>query len=246
MKMATDYRSRIYESYASSFQGVDLCFDGGAAKRWGRNYETYLRGWLPQDKGAAILDVACGGGYLLHFLKSKGYANLSGIDISNEQVGLARQVCEEVIEGDVLDYLSYTSERYDLIIGLDIVEHFGKNEVIPFLEGCGRALNPGGRIILQTPNANSPWGAMYRYGDFSHEVIYNPKVLSHLMQIAGFGDPEAREAGPVVQGIKSAVRYGLWKMMRLAVKAGHYIETGGSGGSILTRAFLISGNKQHY
>jgi len=243
MKTATDYRSRIYETYASGFEGVDLRFDEAAAARWGRNYEAYLRSWLPQGKDAAILDVACGGGYLLHFLKSKGYANLSGIDISREQVGLARQVCDQVIEGDVLDYLSYTSERYDLIIGLDIVEHFGKNEVIPFLEGCCRSLNLNGRIILQTPNANSPWGAMYRYGDFSHEVIYNSKVLSHLLKIAGFGEMEAREAGPVVHGIKSAVRYGLWRMMRLMLKAWHYVEIGSSGGSILTRAFLISGQK---
>ncbi|MCP4709564.1 MAG: hypothetical protein GY869_13135 [Planctomycetes bacterium] len=169
---------------------------------------------------------------------------MNSYDISSEQVGLARQVCEDVVEGDVLDYLSYNSERYDLIIGLDIVEHFGKNEVIPFLEGCGKALNPGGRIILQTPNANSPWGAMYRYGDFSHEVIYNPKVLSHLLKIADFEEMEAREAGPVVHGIKSVVRYGLWRTMRLMLKACHYIEIGNGGGSILTRAFLISGNKK--
>ena len=243
MKTARDYRSRIYETYASGFEEVDLHFDEATAERWGRNYEFYLRGWLPRDKEAAILDGACGGGYLLHFLKSKGYANLTGIDISGEQVGLARQVCGNVIEGDVLDYLSYTADRYDLIIGLDMVEHYGKNEVIPFLEGCGKTLNPNGRIILQTPNSNSPWGAMYRYGDFSHEVIFNPKVLGHLLKIAGFEKLEAREAGPVVHGIKSAVRYGLWRTMRLMLKACHYIETGGSGGSILTRAFLISGQK---
>ncbi|MCP4709471.1 MAG: hypothetical protein GY869_12660 [Planctomycetes bacterium] len=81
MKTAIDYRRRIYETYASGFEEVDLRFDEAAAVRWGRNYETYLRSWLPRDKDAAILEVACGGGYLLHFLKNKGYRNLSGIDI---------------------------------------------------------------------------------------------------------------------------------------------------------------------
>lgn len=45
-----DYRSRIYERYASCFQDAGAEFDAVAADRWGRAYDWYLRGWLPERR----------------------------------------------------------------------------------------------------------------------------------------------------------------------------------------------------
>ena len=86
-----NYRDRIYVNYASNFQDAGETFDEHASQRWGMSYGYYLRGWLPVSKDANIAEVACGGGRLLNFFKRKGYDRLWGVDLSPQQVKLARQ-----------------------------------------------------------------------------------------------------------------------------------------------------------
>ena len=238
----TDYRIRIYREYASRMQDAAAVFDEAGAVRWGRAYDTFLKGWLP-EKGAAILDVACGGGKLLHFLKSRGYTDLQGVDVSPEQVTLSKQVTENITEVNALDYLEEKQGAYDLITGLDIVEHFQKSEVLKFLDACYSALKPGGRIILQTPNPESPWGMMVRYGDFTHEVCFSPNSLKQLLSLCGFVEIQSRETGPVIHGVASLGRYLIWKVIRVGLAICNLAETGSRGSGIYTRVFLISGRK---
>jgi 2-polyprenyl-3-methyl-5-hydroxy-6-metoxy-1,4-benzoquinol methylase len=240
-----DYRELIYEKYASCFQGYKPDFDIAADKRWGQAYKSFLRGWLPERKDAAILEVACGSGKLLRFLKEQGYTDIAGVDISPEQVSLAKQVTENVVEDNVLDFLESTEKRYDLIIGLDIIEHFTKDEALHFLQASSKALKSGGRIIIQTPNADSPWGGTIRYGDFTHEICFNPNALRNLLNLLGFQHIEAREGGPVVHGVVSFVRYVIWQLIRLILKIWNLAETGSAGSNVYTRVFLISGIKEN-
>jgi len=238
----TDYRTRIYKEYASRMQDTPIVFDEVEAVRWGRAYDTFLKGWLP-EKNVAILDVACGGGKLLHFFKSRGYTDLQGVDVSPEQVTLSKQVTENITEVNSIDYLEEKKESYDFITGLDIIEHFQKSEVLKFLDASYGALKPGGRIILQTPNAESPWGMTHRYNDFTHEIAFNPNSLKRLLSLCGFFEIESREAGPVIHGVVSLGRYLIWKAIRVGLAIWNLAETGSRGSDIYTRVFLISGRK---
>ena len=242
--LTNDNRSRIYERYASGFQDAGPTFDERGASRWGRAYQMrYLRGWLPPDPSAAILDVGCGGGRLLYMLRQLGYKNLTGVDISPEQVALARQVCPNVIECSVLEFLRDQEGAFDMVIGLDIIEHFRKEEVLRFLDLCNRALRPSGRIVLQTLNGDTPWGTVHRYGDFTHEVGFNSNSLGRLLVLAGFSGIAARETGPVVYGVKSAVRCVLWRIIRLGLELWNLAETGARGSGVYTRIFIMSATK---
>jgi 2-polyprenyl-3-methyl-5-hydroxy-6-metoxy-1,4-benzoquinol methylase len=245
MTMSEGYRQRIYEQYASGFQDASEVFDTGAATRWGKAYDYYFRNWLPADPTATILEVACGGGRLLHFLKTRGYVQVSGVDISPEQVRLARQVVETVEEAHVIAFLEKHKNTYELIIGLDIVEHFHKDEALRFLDACYTALRPGGSLILQTPNADSPLGMMSRYGDFTHEIGFNPNSLTRLLRMIGFCAMQSRELGPVPlgYGMISTIRVGLWKVIRGMLKLWNLIEIGHSGSGVFTRIFLVSARK---
>ncbi len=246
MPAAGTYRDRIYESYASNFQDLAPQFDVAASRAWGRAYRHYLRRWLPASREAAILDVACGGGRLLHFFKEQGYTRLEGVDLSPEQVALARQVVPDVVEENAIDFLERNAGAFDLITGLDIIEHLHKPEVLRFLDAAFRALRAGGRLILQTPNADSPWGTMLRYGDFTHEVCFNPNALGRLLRLAGFDGIESREMGPVPFGysLASTVRAGVWQGFRLVFKIWNIAELGSAGSGVFTRVFLISGVKR--
>jgi len=242
----SEYRSRIYADYASRFQDAKDVFDWVGSKRWGKAYDYYLRDWLPVDKEATILDIACGGGKLLHFLQERGYQCLKGVDISPEQVRLARQVILDVEESDAIEFLARHQYSFDVILGLDIIEHFRKDEVLGFLDGCRGALKPGGRLILQTPNADSPWGGVIRYGDFTHEVCFNSNSLARVMDLCGFQDVEAREQGPIPFGysLKSTIRYCLWHVIRLVLKFWNIVETSNTGSGIFSRVFLCSGSNK--
>lgn len=239
--LSTDYRTRIYERYASRFQSAPENFDIEAARRWGRAYHYYLRGWLPQDRNSRLLDVACGGGKLLQFFIDAGYHDVQGVDISPEQVALARQVTPNVVQADTLAYLAEQKGRFDLITGLDIVEHFRKDEVLRFLDLCFATLKPGGRLVLQTPNAESPLGMCVRYGDFTHELGFNPNALTRLLALVGFKAIEARELGPVPWGYSAAssLRWIVWQAIRAGLKVWNVAETGDAGSGVFTRVFLV-------
>lgn len=239
-----DYRARIYENYATNFQDAPRIFDENAAWHWGRTYRYYLRGRLPEKKSAKIVDLACGGGKLLYFFKRMGYKNITGVDISPDQVKLARQVMPNVKEANVLDWLESHQADFDLITGLDIIKHFHKPEVLRFLDACFEALKPGGRLVLQTPNADT-WGTVHRYNDFTHEVGFNSNAFAWLLALVGFKRIELREQGPVPTGhsMKSSIRYLIWQSIRSGLKLCNLAETGGAGSGVFTRVFLISGNR---
>jgi len=239
---ATDYRDRIYGQYASLFQDAAPTFDAAAADQWGRAYDYHLRGWLPERKDAAIADLACGGGKLLHFLTQRGYTNVSGVDISPQQVQLARQVMPQVTQASLFEFLDTHQAAFDLLIGLDVIEHFHKSEVVRFLDACLTALRPGARLILQTPNAESPWGTHLRYDDFTHEIAFAPNPLTRLLIMCGATQVVCRELAPVKHGYSAAstFRWLLWQGLRGALKLYNVIETGSIGSGVYTRVFLVA------
>src|SRR5687768_13278100 len=83
----TDYRRDFYDRYRSTHTGQR---DAGATAQahaarfplWDRLIAPHL----PRNLDAAILDCGCGEGYLLSWLKARGYHRASGIDASPEEV----------------------------------------------------------------------------------------------------------------------------------------------------------------
>lgn len=242
----TNYRARIYENYSEIFMDSTQEFDELGAQKWGKGYRFYLRDWLPQNKEASIVDLACGSGRLLYFFKQSGFTNFSGVDISPAQIRLASQVVTNVFGANILDWLRNNSASFDLITGLDIIEHLRKSEIIEFLDLCYYALKPGGRIIFSTPNCESIWGNMHRYHDFTHEVGFTHNSLSRLLLITGFKEVESREIGPVPKNYSliSSCRYILWQLFRIGIKLWNLVETGSPGSGIFTRVFIISAIKK--
>jgi cyclopropane fatty-acyl-phospholipid synthase-like methyltransferase len=239
-----EYRKRIFERYASVFKPASARASDAEMDRWGGAYEVYLAGWLPTARGAAIADLGCGAGWLLRFLAGRGYRNLSGIDASAEQVALARAHAAEVEQGDLLAFLRARPATFDLLTAFDVIEHLTKDETLDFLDACHAALRPGGRLVLQTPNGESPFVGSVRYGDFTHETCFTPALLVQLLQLAGFEHAEVRECRPVVRGTASLVRAALWKALRWLILVWNLAETGARGSGVLTRVFLASATKR--
>lgn len=243
--VATAYRGRVYAAYASKIQGAAESFDFEESARWGAAYRHYLRDLLPADANAAICDVACGRGRLLDFYRRAGYRNIVGVDTSAEQVALARQVIDDVHLGDAIAFLNARPASFDVISGIDVIEHLTKNEVLAFLDAAMAALRPGGRLILQTPNAESPWGSMLRYADFTHELSFTPESLSRILSLVGFERIDCRELGPILWGysLRSTLRALVWRMIRLSFVIWNLAELGHRGGGVFTRVMIASATK---
>jgi len=187
-----------------------------------RFFHHRTHAFLPRDPGAPILDLACGAGEFLYYLRSRGYAAARGIDLSEEQLALARGMgLQNVAREDAVAHLRAHPASYDFILASHIVEHLPKEEVVECLGLMGKALRAGGRLVVLLPNAGSPLGLPYAFGDFTHEVYFTAMSLAQaaalarlpILRIAGIA-PDARGASGV---LKAAVWAGLLRPLLVAV-----------------------------
>jgi len=205
-----------------------------------RVYGHYLRGWLPQDPTAPVLDLGCGDGNLLAFLASHGSREVVGVDRSPVQVERSRRLAPaaEVLLGDAGDVLRRRPGRFEAIFCIDVLEHLTRDELLETLRLISAALRPGGALIAQVPNADSPFHGSIRYGDLTHELAFTSGVLRHLFAATGFERCEFRECGPVAKDWKGALRLGTWRLLRRAVQAWNTVEIGSPGAGVYTRVML--------
>ena len=144
---------------------------------------------LPTDKHVSILELACGHGMLLGLLQKTGYTNTTGVDISEDQVNKANELgIQNITCAEISAFLSSNTESYDVIIGVDIIEHLTKSELLNLLESITDHLNPGGKVIFRTPNCDAPLGSTFYFGDFTHEIYLNYFSAEQVMLTMGFSE----------------------------------------------------------
>jgi SAM-dependent methyltransferase len=183
--LSHDYRAKLYPSYFSSsgYERRNPSDDAGYETN-GRVLRQILLPHLPNSRDAAILDVACGIGYAVEMLLQAGYTNVSGIDVSVEQVRVATGRSLPITEADVFEHLQEV-EDLDAVIAFDFIEHLDKDELLRFLELVASVLRPQGRLIVKTPNASCLFGARSRYLDLTHELIFTEKSLRAAFTASG-------------------------------------------------------------
>jgi 2-polyprenyl-3-methyl-5-hydroxy-6-metoxy-1,4-benzoquinol methylase len=235
-----DYRKRIYDAYVSKslkYTGpIDNVRYEGSIKYFRRRFMPFL----PQNKDARILDLACGTGRFLYFLQKEGYSHAQGIDISQEAVDLAERMGVKNIEvGDLFEMLPHRKEEFDFIFAAEFIEHLRKDEVLGFLDLVHAALKPGGRTLMTTPNAASLFGARAAFFDFTHETAFTPQSLAEVFRVCGFENVMVYGAEPVVRGLLSGVRAILWKPLKAVVKA-YLLIDGSTGFGVWNRGDILS------
>ena len=118
-------------------------------------YDWYTRGWLPASRSAPILDIGCGSGQFLYFLRERGYEHGVGIDLDAAQVEVGCSLGLDTHCTSVMDFLEDDRQSYGLIAMLDILEHFTREELFPLLEAVTARLAPegGSSPASRTPTA---------------------------------------------------------------------------------------------
>lgn len=240
-----EFKQFMYNSYEKTHAvfanaGAD---DGGSRAA---TFEMLLRKGLPADKQAPILDFGCGDGIVLSVAEKLGYTNLAGVDLSAALIERAAQKCSAKFANvDGLEFLKTTpGESFGAIIAFDVFEHLTRPELLITCREIARTLQPGGHLLLQVPNGNSPIFGSVFYGDLTHEQPYTQSSLIQLLVPFGFSDIQVMEVAPVPRGVKSTIRAILWRIIRVGLMFRHAIESGNfRENSIFTRNIFVVAKK---
>jgi 2-polyprenyl-3-methyl-5-hydroxy-6-metoxy-1,4-benzoquinol methylase len=238
-----DFREELYRRYSSTFkEHISELDETGVTTTLNKYRCQYLSILNKVNKNVRILELGCGRGLFLKFLSDTGYKNIFGIDVSKEQIDIAKDQNLNVEEIDVLEYLKSNIEKFDLIFAIDLIEHFDKDELIPLFEGIYKNLIIGGAFVFHTPNGLGINANRIIYGDLTHLSIFTPNSAAQILKLAGFNKIIFFETEPYAKDIKGFLRLILWKIVKLFLNAVRLIETGGTE-KILTQNFIGVANK---
>ena len=191
-------------------------FDELAAKWWDKDGEfrplhqinplrvDFIEERSPM-KDKKVLDVGCGGGILAEALSELG-ANVTGIDASENTIGVAKSHSRSIgsdviyIQNTIEEFISsHPNEKFDVITCLEMLEHVpSPNEII---KSCSNLLKDDGNIFFSTINRNprsylfAVIGAEYILnllpkGTHDYEKFIKPSELAKWIREAGLNSKE--------------------------------------------------------
>ena len=132
-------------------------FLGSKAKRWlSRRRFVTVTGMLPPGKGRRALDVGCGWGYNLFLLGLRGY-DPYGIDIVQNDFVAASMIArandtEAGLCGADMSGLPFGGRAFAAVTAVETFEHVFHPDRRAAVREVMRVLEPGGVLVLSTPN----------------------------------------------------------------------------------------------
>jgi GT2 family glycosyltransferase/2-polyprenyl-3-methyl-5-hydroxy-6-metoxy-1,4-benzoquinol methylase len=224
---ATDLHAELIQDYGRRITRSVEDFSEGEYARTAKKLARLYRGRLPEDRNVRCLDVGCGDGHFLYFLKQQGYRNIQGIDASEDRLALCRKfVTPNVSRADAIDWLGEHRGAYDFISCHHVIEHIPDARLTTFVMALGQGLRPGGTLLLTTPNACTPWVGYNHSHDLTHLRLFTAQSLAQLL---GFCDLTATfyPEGAVPFDTLSTLRWAAWKARELQLKIDFRIQIGG-------------------
>lgn len=238
---SVEYRKRIYDQYVS-VQQQSLPLDASdTLKPRAPFLRRVIERHFPTDRDSIILDLGCGSGVFIHFIREAGYHNVIGVDVSWEQVAEAKNLgIEGIKQGDLIDALEQLpDESQDVVVSFDVIEHFTKEELVYFTDQVLRVLRAGGRWIIHVPNGEGLFGSRIFFSDFTHQTCFTPSSIAQLLKSSGFSSVRCYEDTIVIHGLKSALRRVIWEGVRLILLVILAAETGEASSTyVLTQNLL--------
>jgi SAM-dependent methyltransferase len=223
-----DFKGRLYEHYLTQQVRLSLETVQAALVQRGPYLRQMIAAYLPPDKSSRILDLGCGYGGILHALREAKYSSVTGVDVSQEQVDLAKRLgFEDVHCMDVHAFLDQVPDgTYDVVIAFDILEHFARHELLVLMDELHRILTRGGRLIVHVPNGEGIFSGTVLNGDLTHELAFTRASIKQLAGASSFRVTAVREDQPVAHGLRSLVRLLIWRVGSFFFRLLAVAETG--------------------
>ena len=247
--MSVEYRKVLYANYHTTQSGrASLTSAEALFLREKRQFESEILPLLQSvSKSARIFDMGCGSGSLLKGLKEAGYTNVIGMDLSEEQVNMAHEFgVSEVVLGDAMQFFRSSEEQFDIITGMDIIEHFTKDELVELLQLIQSKLKKGGMAIFRTPNMDAPIATAFAIGDFTHENYLNASSAEQVMLSCGFSNVRVVPSFMRVNGfLKEGLRGILYRLLNFRLKLQLFATARSTQKVLFTPNLIIVGVKSN-
>jgi len=227
-----NFKNIIYENYIKN-HNLNL-YGTSTIEKFKKNAKAlnfYFGKLLPNKKESAILEIGCGDGSFIYWLNSIGYNDVSGIDVSLEQITHGKSLGINNLEcTDLFTFLKFKKRKFDLIIAKDVIEHFTRDEVFEILTLVNENLTSNGRFIIQVPNGEGLFYTSIFYGDYTHEMAYTASSINQIALNNNFSKSSCYPIPPAPLGLKSTVRSWIWQLIVYKTKFKKMIATGSPKG----------------
>jgi SAM-dependent methyltransferase len=129
---------------------------------------------------ARVLDAGCGSGRNMIELSDLG--TVTGIELSETSVALARQRdAGEIVAGSVLE-MPFPDDSFDLAVSLDVIEHL--DDDLTALRELRRTVVPGGALLVTVPAYQWLWSGHDEINH--HHRRYTRRSLQRVASQAGW------------------------------------------------------------
>jgi 2-polyprenyl-3-methyl-5-hydroxy-6-metoxy-1,4-benzoquinol methylase len=148
----------------------------------------------------SVLDIGCASRFgrpdWLHGLLAKDVTDLVGIDIDEIKIEKVQAAGYDVRLTDAREF--DLGRKFDAVFAGELIEHL--DDFRGFLANVRRHLDPGGRLVLTTPNAFYVGNFEYRFGGHGqvhpeHTCWFCEDTLRRTLQINGFSEVDIMFAG---------------------------------------------------
>ena len=147
-------------------------------------FQRFLENLQPRAK---ILDIGCGTGKDVGYMRSQGYEAF-GLDVSEGMVEAASRLhgdffsCINILESDF-----NLSEKFDAVTAIAVLQHIPKSEIREIISGFRILLNDGGHLFIFTKCGDKNYWD-YRLGPEHPRLMicYRLEELLGLIEGGGF------------------------------------------------------------
>lgn len=212
-----------YDSIDPGYYDAVFKRTAGVQSKWHHLKFRHVRNAMPSGF-RSHLDVACGPGTFVGTLP--GDVRSAGVDLAAPQVEYAGRkygTDEHTFQTMSAGRLPFDEGSFDVVTMVELIEHLEVGAIEELLGEVRRVLEPGGKIVVTTPNYASLWPLLEKVVNARAEVSYEDqhitfftrkRVLS-LLRGCGFGSVEAttfQGVAPFVAGLSWKLADGVQKV----------------------------------
>jgi len=135
----------------------------------------------------SLLEIGCGNGFFLDEARTRGYAEVRGVEPSCEAIAKAPSAVRDRIVCDIMRPGLFPGASFDAVCLFQVFDHLPDPAGV--LAEAGRVLKPGGHLLILNHNIRALsarlLGERSPIVDLEHTFLFTPGTLSRLVRAHG-------------------------------------------------------------